>query len=195
MGPIAIHRPLSGYAEVRVLRVARRATRQFYRERYLAYWPSHLFRSSPGRDRRSVGGGQGSSFALCRRTASASRTPGNSPSSSSPVLDLFGRLSRAPCSSARPLPAVLFNRARWKLPARIGYLTFNINTLTRPVPQSPLATRRGSPEDTHLRRQSRVYLDFGPLRGQLSSVPCSSLRQWFLILDARVYPVDRIVHS
>ena len=72
--------PLWEYAQVRVLRLARRAIRQFHKEiAYLAQRPGHLFRSPAGRDLRSAGGGQGSRFALCRRTAGASRTPGKQP--------------------------------------------------------------------------------------------------------------------
>ena len=63
---IAIHRPLSENAEVRVLRVARRA-----RERYLAQRPGHHFRSSAGRDLRSAGGGWCSA---CRSGASSTRS-------------------------------------------------------------------------------------------------------------------------
>ena len=60
----------------------------------------HHFRSLIGHDLRSAGGGQGSRFGLCRRTADASRKPRNSgsPNSSAPpVLDFSGPLSRAPC--------------------------------------------------------------------------------------------------
>ena len=56
--PLPIHCPPSEYAEVRVLRVARRAIRQFYRENVILQRPDHHFRSSAGRDLRSASGGQ-----------------------------------------------------------------------------------------------------------------------------------------
>ena len=70
--------------------------------------------------------------------------------------------------------------ARWKLPARIGYLTFNERQLFDPPGRLRLILRSGD----------RVEFT------STSSTPtsCTAITGVSLMVDTCVYPVDRIVH-
>ena len=169
-----------------MLRVARRAIRQFYRENVILHRGQVITTEA----QLAVifgqrGGGQSFSHDHCRRAADATRTPRNSSSPSSWHRPYWTSLARShehlQDGSARPLYAVLSKRARWKLLSRIGYLTFNVNSLIRPgrlglteVPQSPLVARCGSSHASQATEQSllRHWTSSTPT---LPSEPCYAL--------------------
>ena len=157
-----------------MLRVARRAIRQFYKENVI----SHKGRVITSEAQLAV--------IFSQRVVDKVRTSLSidSQQTHAKMSKPFGTARTGPLASSHEHPAGLFEQARWKLPSRIGYFTLT-STLDSPgpiatyteVPQSPLAARPRSPASTHLRRQSRVYVDAGPLRRQLSSVSSKSLEQ------------------
>ena len=99
--------------------------------------------------------------------------------------------------SARPLRAVLFNRARWKLPARIGYLISNANSLVRPR-RLRLILKYLSSNSLHaagIPSSKRTLPDTMSYTGATVQSPWNrstsarvSPSSW-----TRVYPVDKIV--
>ena len=131
-GPIAIHRPPSEYAEVRVLRVARRAIRQFCRENVLL----HEGQVITSEAQLAVIFGQRVVDNVPATIAVGTQTPKRRrETAATRHRQHWTSLARShehlAAGSARPLRAVLFKRARWKLPTRIAYLTFNVNSMIR----------------------------------------------------------------
>ena len=113
---------------------------------------------------------------------------------------------------AQPLHAVLFERARWKLPARIGYLTVSVNSLICPG-RLRLVLKYFNRHSLHAAglQGTRISGNRTEFASTLDLFDANSHRypvlQWgygskFLEqvnkctgdLDTRDYPVDRIVH-
>ena len=126
----ALHRNVQ---RSRVLRVARRAIRQFYREN-VKFYKGQVITSEA---QLSVIFGQRMVDKVRAKinvdTQQTSRTRQGAAETGHRWYWTSLARSREHLAdgSARPLRAVLFKRARWKLPARTGYLTFNVNSLIR----------------------------------------------------------------
>ena len=197
------HCPPSEYAEVRVLRVARRAIRQFYRENVKLHKGQVITSETQlaaifgqrvvDKVRATI---HGRRTALRHVNAKEQQRPGTA--CTGPLWLALMSISQ----TARPGRFVLycFKKARWKLPARIGYLTFNVNSLIRlgrlrllKVPQSSLTARYGSSGNTHLRRQKQNSLrrltSLTPTRsGTMSCTGVMVRSPWSRSTNAQVSP-------
>ena len=108
--PIVTHRPLSEYAEARMLRVARRAIRQFYRENVFLHKGQVITSEA---QLAVIFGQRVVDKVRATITATHCRRPKDTEKK-----HLARSHEHFIDGSARPLHAVLFKRARWKLPSR-----------------------------------------------------------------------------
>ena len=127
---IAIHRPPSEYAEVRVLRVARRAIRQFYRENAVLHTGQVITSEA---QLAVIFGQRVVDKVRATITVDTQQTPHGHQETAAAARHrpYWTSHEHFADGSTRPLHAVLLKRARWKLPTRIGSLTFNVNSLIR----------------------------------------------------------------
>ena len=136
--PTAIHRALSENAEVRVLRVARRAFRQS--AQLAVIFGQREVDKSSSHDRG--------------RHADVKWTPRNSSDLASLVLDLTGSFSRAPCGWFSQKGALEGADSHW-VPCIQRQLFDSPETITAcaEVPQQQLIARSRSAGNAHPRRQ------------------------------------------